>query len=207
MGPKDNKLMEQSIIEAAENLFLEKGSASTSTTEIAKKAGCNQTLVHYYFRTKENLFQAIFIRKVMTFLSAFELIGKKDLPFREKLKEVIEAHFDVISANPRLPFFILNELTTKPERVVMIKEQFASKISPVFNHFDQEMKQAISNGEIRDMDTLELFLTIASLNVSVFLFNPILNEVLDLQNNKVTEFVQKRRDLNVEFVLNSLKPE
>jgi hypothetical protein len=97
-------------------------------------------------------------------------------------------------------------LTTNPARVAMIKEQFASKISPVFNHFDQEMKQAVSNGEIREMDTLELYLTIASLNVSVFLFNPILNEVLDPQKNKIAEFVEKRRNQNVEIVLNSLKP-
>ena len=52
--------MEQAILRAAERLFLDKGFALTSTTEIAREAGCNQALVHYYFRTKENLFSKRF---------------------------------------------------------------------------------------------------------------------------------------------------
>jgi len=55
---------EQQILQSAEELFLEKGFSNTSTTEIAKRAGCNQALVHYYFRTKENLFQQIFLSKL-----------------------------------------------------------------------------------------------------------------------------------------------
>ena len=55
-----------SISKAAEKLFLEKGFASTSTTEIAKEAGCNQALVHYYYRKKDLLFTAIFEKKMKT---------------------------------------------------------------------------------------------------------------------------------------------
>jgi AcrR family transcriptional regulator len=59
--------MEQSILDAAEKLFLEKGFAATSTTQIAKEVGCNQALVHYYFRTKDNLFNRIFEKKFSDF--------------------------------------------------------------------------------------------------------------------------------------------
>ena len=54
---------EQLILKVAERLFLEKGFAMTSTTEIAKEVGCNQALIHYYFRTKDNLFNVIFENK------------------------------------------------------------------------------------------------------------------------------------------------
>jgi len=60
--------MEQLIVETAERLFLEKGFAMTSTTEIAKEIGCNQALVHYYFRTKAKLFEAIFEKKIKLFI-------------------------------------------------------------------------------------------------------------------------------------------
>ena len=60
MEVKENPTMEIQILETAEKLFLEKGFASTSTTEIAREVGCNQALVHYYFRTKENLFNTIY---------------------------------------------------------------------------------------------------------------------------------------------------
>ena len=60
MDIKENLTMEEVILETAERLFLEKGFALTSTTEIAKAVGCNQALIHYYFRTKDNLFNTHF---------------------------------------------------------------------------------------------------------------------------------------------------
>jgi TetR/AcrR family transcriptional regulator len=62
---------EQAILEAAEKLFLEKGFAMTSTTEIAREAGCNQALVHYYFRTKAKLFDSVFEKKAVCFFPPF----------------------------------------------------------------------------------------------------------------------------------------
>lgn len=63
--------MESIILETAERLFLDKGFALTSTTEIAREAGCNQALVHYYFRTKEQLFIRIFEEKIKIFGRGF----------------------------------------------------------------------------------------------------------------------------------------
>ncbi|MDA3955532.1 TetR/AcrR family transcriptional regulator [Oceanispirochaeta sp.] len=207
MSPKEHKQMEQLIIESAEDLFMEKGSASTSTTEIAKKAGCNQTLVHYYFRTKEKLFQAIFERKIKAFLTVFEDIGNMDLPFEEKLKRIIDNHFELISVNSRLPFFILNEMTTNPSRIGILKEKFAPMATNVYSRLDSDMKKAIQEGKIRKMETLELFITILSLNISVFLLHPILKEVLDLKKEKFREYARKRKKQNIEIILNSLTPE
>ena len=73
--------MEEAILDAATRLFLQKGFKATSTTEIAREAGCNQALVHYYFRTKERLFEAIFQQKIKFFVGALLDIGEEDLPF------------------------------------------------------------------------------------------------------------------------------
>ena len=90
MEVKNNPSMEIVILETAEQLFLEKGFAMTSTTEIAKKIGCNQALIHYYFRTKENLFNLIFEKKFRQFIQhAFEFGNPKELAFEEKLKRII----------------------------------------------------------------------------------------------------------------------
>jgi TetR/AcrR family transcriptional regulator len=105
---------EQVILNAAEQLFLEKGFALTSTVEITKKAQCNQALVHYYYRSKERLFQAVFKKRVILFLSSFLQISKENIPFEEKLKRTIELHFDMLRENPRLPFLLFNGLSTNP---------------------------------------------------------------------------------------------
>jgi len=77
---------EQMILETAERLFLRKGYAMTSTTEIAREVGCNQALVHYYFRTKDRLFEAIFEKKVRLFVSTLLQVTHEEVPFEEKLK-------------------------------------------------------------------------------------------------------------------------
>ena len=76
------KSMEEAILETAERLFLENGYASTSTTQIAKEVGCNQALVHYYFRTKENLFNTIFEKKFKVFFQQiFDMNHLENLSF------------------------------------------------------------------------------------------------------------------------------
>ena len=78
MDIKNELSMEQAILETAENMFLNKGFAATSTTQIAREVGCNQALVHYYFRTKENLFNVIFEQKFKLFFqNAFDAIYVK----------------------------------------------------------------------------------------------------------------------------------
>ena len=107
---------EELILQAAEALFLTKGYTNTSTTEIAQKAGCNQALVHYYFRTKENLFQQIFIKKVMSLFAEFMKTRPASMDFTESLRERMGMYFDFIEANKQLPFMVINELAANLER-------------------------------------------------------------------------------------------
>jgi len=206
MSPKDSKQMEQQIIESAEELFMDKGFALTSTTEIARKAGCNQTLVHYYFRTKENLFQAIFERKFRYFISNFKVLEDPGLDFREKLTMMISTHFDLILKNPRLPTFIITELTTNAARLAMIKESFAPVLSEIFSQFEKEYREAVRKKEIREMDLFDLILSILSLNIAPFLIGPIIRTALNLDKKGFQEFVLHRKEKNIEMIIDSLRP-
>ena len=206
MRSKENKPMEEAILKAAEEVFLEKGYALASTTEIAGRAGCNQTLVHYYYRTKEKLFESVFEKELMRFLSSFRDSGNQDLPFLEKMRVKIEAHFDFLLANQQLPFLILNELTTNPDRLLKLKGKYRPKVEEIFSQFSKDLKQAVRNGEVREIDTLDLLFSMASLNLSVFLLKPVVNEVLEIKDELFLNFARRRRDENIEIVLNRIKP-
>ena len=117
--------MEAAILKSAEKLFMEKGFAGASTTMIAKEAGCNQALVHYYFRTKDNLFDAIFEKKMGLFISGLLSQSSDHLTFEEKLTQKIEAHFDMIESNPSLPLFFFHEIQSNPQRLKSIVEKLA----------------------------------------------------------------------------------
>lgn len=202
---KNDGQMEQNILDKAESLFLRKGFALTSTTEIAREAGCNQALIHYYFRTKEKLFEAVFKHKLKIFISSFLQIDEGAVSFEGKLQRTIETHFDMLYKNQNLPFLIINELITNPNRVSAIKEQVKGKIQTIFKQFEKEMDTEIQKGNIREITALNLFISILALNISVFLMKPMMTEALGMDENSFREFALKRKEENVITILNSLR--
>lgn len=197
---------ERNILEAAERLFLEKGFAMTSTTQIAEEAGCNQALVHYYYRTKERLFEAIFEQKIDLFMTTFLEIDSTNDSFEEKLKKKIEAHFDMLRANPKLPFLFVNELTTNPERIMLVKEKLGYTTQAFYRRFQQELQAEIEKGNIRPMDPIDLLLTIISLNAVLFVVSPVVKIISNISNERMEAIINQRKEENVKIILKSLKP-
>lgn len=198
--------MEIIILETAERLFLDKGFALTSTTEIAREAGCNQALVHYYFRTKEQLFIRIFEEKIKIFAGAFFSIDEKPGTFLEKLKRKIEAHFDIIARNPKIPFLLINEITTNPQRIQALHKSIGDYPTEIIRKMSEELNEAIAQGEVRPITVLDLILTVLSLNVLPQLLRPILEEVMPLPPEEVQKLIARRKEENVKLIINSLRP-
>ena len=196
---------EQLILETAEKLFLEKGFALTSTTEIARVAGCNQALVHYYFRTKENLFNSVFEKKVRLFATGLLQVDQPGISFEQKLKHMIEAHFDMLSANPGLPFLVFNELITNPERLKKLHGNMLDLPKLVFFPLKAELEVEIAKGNIRPMTIYDLILTVVSLNVMLFIASPIFKILADLNEEAIEKLIVHRRQENVTIILQSLK--
>ncbi len=203
---KKDKSMEKEILIHAEKLFLKKGFALTSTTEISRESGCNQALVHYYFRTKEKLFEAVFQNKLIVFISSFLQIDQSNISFEEKLVGKIETHFDVLYQNQQLPFLIINELITNPERIAAIKIQVESNVQLIYSSFSRELEAEIEKGNIRPISALDLFLSILSLNINIFLLKPLLKDILSLDDEQFNRMAEERKKENVRTIIMSLKP-
>ena len=108
---------ESEILKAAEQEFMLKGFDGAKTTSIAHAAGVTHAMLHYYFRTKEQLFERILTEKVQLMSeSVLAAFGQPGLPLLERLKDGVTCHFDFIAANPQLPRFIVNEVFSRPER-------------------------------------------------------------------------------------------
>jgi len=207
MTGKNDTEMEKTILREAERLFLEKGFALTSTTEIAKAAGCNQALIHYYYRTKEQLFAAIFEDKIRLLFEDLSVIEEASMSFEDVLRRVIEAHFDLIRANPRLPFLVMNELLTNPARVAELKVRLAdAPKAELFYRMEARLAAEIEAGRVRPMGILDLVIDFVSLNVMYFLAVPILTAVRGLGDAEVEEMTEARRRENVELVLRGIRP-
>jgi TetR/AcrR family transcriptional regulator len=198
--------LEQKILETAEQLFLEKGFAMTSTTEIAKKAGCNQALVHYYFRTKENLFQSIFERKIKLVVADFQAREAPGLSFEERLKIKIESHFEMVRANPRLPFLVMNEFTTNPARIEAFRKKHMADSGSILSQFEEELQKEIKAGRIRETTTLDIIMNVVSLNAMLFMAGNIFKSISQLSDAQYEMVIEHRKQEHVRVILASLRP-
>jgi AcrR family transcriptional regulator len=206
MEQKKDHDTERMILDAAERLFLEKGFAMTSTIEIAKEANCNQALVHYYFRSKENLFQSIFEKKIKILVSNFEENSQKELTFEERVTQTIESHFEMVRANPRLPFLIFNELITNPSRLNSLKEKIIELPKAVLILLQNELRKEVEVGRVHPMEITDLILSIISLNVMLFLTSPIWKTITGMSDEDFEALVEHRKKEHVRIILASLKP-
>ncbi len=205
MKEKEDINTEQSIMAAAEKEFLDKGFALTKTTDIAKLAGVNHAMLHYYFRTKENLFNKVFQKKVSIITNSFISKVQKDLPFTEKVSFIIEEHFNFLVSNPKLPFFILNEFITNKSRLIWFRNLAAPAIGAIINELKADIDVEVEKGTICPIDPVNLIMDIVSLNVFVFVAHPLIKEVASYLNRDYKLFLEQKKAENVLVILKRLQ--
>ncbi|WP_080904193.1 TetR/AcrR family transcriptional regulator [Parabacteroides sp. Marseille-P3160] len=204
MEKEENRNTEQAILKAAEEVFLEKGFVGAKTTEIASRAGINHAMLHYYFRTKENLFNIVFQRKIELLATSLSKVFSQEVPFFDKIRIAVETHFDFVAANPRLLFFIYSEVINAPERRKQLKERVFPIAFGILSRLGIEMKEEAAKGTIRPIEPLELILNIISLNVITFLAHPLISE-LNLDQDVIRRILKLRKESNAAFIINGLK--
>ena len=118
MNPNTEQDTERRIMEAAARVFMQKGRLGASMQDIADEAGINRTLLHYYFRNKEKLFDTIFEKLFSKLLPAVVQALSSDLPFLEKIEIFAETYANLLNENPFLPVFVFQEISLNPDRLV-----------------------------------------------------------------------------------------
>ena len=206
MDNQERQSKEQQILAAAEQEFLTKGYDGARTTSIAQAAGVTHAMLHYYFRTKEQLFERIVDEKFETMShSMFAIMGDPSLPIVERIKGGIEAHFDFIAANPLLPRFVINEIISRPERYKLLYKRVGSVIDNVYCGLQFEIDRSAERGEIEWVDVKMLFISILSLNIFTFLAYPFMEPLMgELMVNR-ERFLAERKAENIETILRRIK--
>lgn len=203
---KTDTSMEEVILESATRLFVAQGFSATSTTQIAREAGCNQALVHYYYRTKERLFTAIFEKKAWGFTRELLRVGESDASFEEKIRMRMEAHFEMIQQDPGLPMLLFSELHRDRKRQQALKEAVSSFNREAVSQLQEELDTEIAAGRVRPIQVHELIFLMISSTVTLFMVRPMLQIVTDVTDEDYDVFVRLRKTQNVDMILNSIRP-
>jgi TetR/AcrR family transcriptional regulator len=196
---------EESILKAAERVFVMHGYDGTRMQMIADEAGINKALLHYYFRNKEKLFASVF---ELTFSKIFiPLFGMiiSEKPFLETIEEFVGSYIENIMSHPFLPLFIMHELQRNPDSLVaMITMITGSGIDMeiLMGRIEKEQEA----GGIKKTDPRQLIVNLISLCVFPFVARPLLQGVV-FGNDKVSYdlFLEERKTEVVRFILGAIK--
>lgn len=196
---------EQAILKAAEEEFLEKGYDGAKTMSIANRAGVTHAMLHYYFRTKQNLFEKVLNEKIR--LIADSIIGAFVVPcatFEERIKRAVEAHFDFLVKNPDLPRFVVNEVVSNEERLEWVKTKVRAFYEQYGTKFQKEIDEKVKNKEMHPITILDLVLDIVSINLFIFVSFPIYRDMIGLCYESEAAFFAARKEESVKMIMDRL---
>ena len=197
---------ESRILQAAEEEFLLKGLEGARTTAIAERAGVTHAMLHYYFRTKNMLFERIIeekMRNAGNIMQAVFVLG--DMPLMERVKRGVEQHFDFIAANPNLPRFVIQEIYSHPERHEIMRSQVLTITKDWLCDLQRHIDESAATKATEWIDARMLLLDIVSLNLFAFIGYPYVSLMFDGLVTDKKVFFEKRKAENVELIMRRLK--
>jgi TetR/AcrR family transcriptional regulator len=192
---------EDKILEAAKNVFVAKGMEGARMQEIADEAGINKALLHYYFRSKERLFEAIFSEIIKFAFPKITRIAQSDEPFINKIEQVVDAYIDLLIKHPFIPGFVMKELNRDPSGLFKMVVKFGLNPQVIFD----QIQLAMDRGEIIPMQPRHLAANIISMCIFPFAARPLISFVLFKDDQKALEaFYSERADVIKQFVINAI---
>jgi AcrR family transcriptional regulator len=182
---------EAKILEAARKVFLQKGYYGARMQDIADEAGINKALLHYYFRSKDKLFELIFQEAFATIFPVISQAFTTEGPFLPKLEILIERYLELIIRNPFLPMFVLNEMHNNTAG--FLEKYFSPEKVTAVRNILKRIEAAVAQGEIKPVQPRHLLINILSLCVFPFIGRPLLQHVLGTDDREFGALLQERK--------------
>jgi len=199
---KKDQTTEQRILQAAKKVFIHKGMAGARMQDIADEAGINKAMLHYYFRSKEKLFEVIFREAISNFVPRLHAIFAMRNSLFEKIQVFCREYINVLSENPYIPLFVVNEANKQPYE--FLNTMFGNQ-KPDLSGLLLQIEEEIQKGIIKPISPAQLLLNMMSLCIFPFLGRPIWKFLSGMDDLQFNFLMQQRNDEVASFVINSIK--
>lgn len=197
------KSTEEKIFAAAKKIFITKGMAGARMQDIADEAGINKALLHYYFRSKDKLFEMIFIEASQKFFPKISFIFESDMPLFEKIEHICDAYITTMSENPYLPLFVLNEISRDPEN--FLDKIWNKQGFPKPQKFLEQIEKEVKKGIIKKISPLHLLINLISLCIFPFVGKAMIQSINRLDELQFRNFMIQRKKEVPKFIIDSIK--
>lgn len=193
---------EEKIFEAARTVFLRQG-PQARMKDIAEEAGITQSLLHYYFRSRDRLFEAVFQKEAARLIPREIGILNSNLSIEEKVRTLVADYLAFLQENPHLPSFVAYEINYHPERL----EAFLGNVEkPDMQKLRDQLQARAADGSMRPIRPEQFLVNLLSLCVFPFIARPMLHAMLGLDEQRFRVFVEERANELADFFLNALRP-
>jgi TetR/AcrR family transcriptional regulator len=198
---------EERIFLAALQEFSRKGRAGTRMQDIADRAGINKALIHYYFRSKDRLYEEVFSFVIRKYFFRMSEVLSMDASLEVTLRTFIDKYIDLMEAQPALPSLLMRDIADGAsvfrEKIQDIMLPLANSIPKLFN---EKINAAVARGEIRREDPAQIIITLMGSCLYFYVGFPILSLMFPQIEKKRSAFVKERKEHLFRTLYHGLKP-
>lgn len=188
---KQTKDIETEVLirKTAKRLFFGEGKFNATTQEIVDAAGVNRTLINYYFRSRDNLFNLIFEDAVKREEKLREKVLFSDLPFKEKIEMYIDDSLLQAKDYPYLETYIVSRINDG----CFYKEE--DEWEKFMKRFYEEFENEVKKGTIEKMEPLQFILNIASLVSFPVAIRPLFQSTMRISDAEYDRILSDRKEI------------
>jgi TetR/AcrR family transcriptional regulator len=193
---------EEKIFNAARIIFQKKGFAAARMQEIADEAGINKAMLHYCFKNKEQLFEAVFMKAFKQLAPQINEIFNSNESVFEKISKFTNSYISFVIENPFLPQFIVQEMNNNPEFVErFLNNEHRPDPSILITQIEDEIKKGIIN----PINPKQLLVDIFSMTVFPFAGQMLLKSMIKIDENEFYKLMEERKTHIAKQIINSIK--
>jgi AcrR family transcriptional regulator len=200
---ENDKQTEEKIFDSATDVFIEKGMDGARMQDIANHAGINKALLHYYYRTKDRLFNAVFEKIAGNMFAKFSPVFDTNLSLEDKIRFFFREHIAFMQKNPRLPAFLLNEFHRNPERIRKLIQNI--DINKLWTTLEAQHKEELKRYNITKENIPQFMTTVAGMSVFPFVAKPVIAGLMGKMGYNFDNYIEERKEYAADFVIDALK--
>lgn len=191
------------IKETAKMIFFTKGHINASTKEIAKEAGVNRALIHYYFRSRDFLFNMVLEEAMRGLTGKIADILGSELELRTKIKAFLDAFVDHTLQYPYLETFLVTEMAKNPEKMKELHPSNAEKIKELIG---KQLELEIAQGKLLPITVNHFMANLMSMCNYPLIGKPILQTIFGFDDTQYKAFLVERKKVVYQAIFNEEYP-
>ncbi len=184
---------EQLIKDTAKRIFFSEGKLHATTQDIADAAGVNRTLLNYYFRSRDILFERVATEARAEISAELDSVFSAELEFKEKLQQLITVFMDQAMKFPYREMYVVTELNRTEKSV---PEEKKNRIKQFLLEVGSEMEQ----GKIKKMDPRQFLMNLFALMAYPLITNCLNKSLYSINDSEYLKLMKERKQLIFEMI-------